>query len=103
MGHWFQHVPKLWPSMRTYWQAHPREHLDDMLPRGCTARDAVPDEDPLDTSKSKDKNGAMLGLAYTQKLTNTIYARGSLYYFDIDYGGVIEEPIRFGIDVIWDF
>jgi hypothetical protein len=65
--------------------------------------DIAPIEDPLDSAESSDKNGLMLGIAYTQKLTDTFYARGSFTYFDFDYGGVIEEPMRIGVDLIWDF
>ena len=50
-----------------------------------------------------DDSGAMLGLAFTWRTTESLYLRGSANYFLIDFDNTIKNPWRIGADVIWDF
>ena len=52
---------------------------------------------------SYDDNGAMVGLAFTWRTTESLYLRGSANYFLIDFDKTIKNPWRIGVDVIWDF
>ena len=54
-------------------------------------------------SNSSSDNGIMAGAAFTYKLNDTLYLRGSAMYFQLDFDDVIDEPIRIGADLIWDF
>jgi hypothetical protein len=45
----------------------------------------------------------MLGIAYSYQLTPQYSVRASGSYFGVDFDGVIDEPFRLGIDIIWDF
>jgi opacity protein-like surface antigen len=50
-----------------------------------------------------DDSGAMLGLAFTWRTTDSLYLRGSANYFLIDFDKTIKNPWRIGADLIWDF
>ena len=54
-------------------------------------------------SDSSSDGGVMAGVAFTLKTTDTIYLRFSGTYFQIDFDDVLDEPLRAGVDVIWDF
>lgn len=58
-------------------------------------------EDTL--SDSNTDSGVMAGVAFTLKTTDTIYVRFSGMYFQLDFDDVVDEPLRLGADVIWDF
>ena len=61
------------------------------------------DEFVRDRSASESDEGLLLGTSLTVKLTDTIYLRGTAMYYDIDFDNTLEEPLRLGADVIWDF
>ncbi len=61
------------------------------------------DEFVRDQSASDSDEGLLLGTAFTLKATDTIYVRGTAMYYDIDFDNTLEEPLRLGVDVIWDF
>jgi len=61
------------------------------------------DEWIRDESASTSDEGALVGAAFTLKATDAINVRGSLTYYQIDFDNTLDEPIRLGVDVIWDF
>ncbi|MCP4000963.1 MAG: porin family protein [Gammaproteobacteria bacterium] len=54
-------------------------------------------------SDNNSESGLMLGLAFTIKLTNTVYVRGTGTYYGLDYDNNIDNPYRLGLDLIYDF
>jgi opacity protein-like surface antigen len=51
----------------------------------------------------EDDSGYMAGIGLTANLSETIDLRVNTIYYDVDFDNTIESPLRFGIDVIWDF
>ncbi len=54
-------------------------------------------------SASYDDNGAMLGLAFTWQMARSFGLRGTANYYLIDYDNTIKNPVRLGVDIIWNF
>lgn len=54
-------------------------------------------------SDSSSDSGAMVGGGLTFKITDVFYVRGTLTYFQVDFDGVIDDPYRAGVDLVWDF
>ena len=54
-------------------------------------------------SDSHSDSGLMLGVAFTMKATDTVYLRGTATYYNLDYDGVLDNPYRLGLDLIYDF
>jgi hypothetical protein len=55
------------------------------------------------TTDSHVDSGAVVGVAVTFKLTDMINLRAAGNYYNIDFDGVLENPYRLGLDLIWDF
>ena len=54
-------------------------------------------------SDSHSDSAFMAGVALTLKATDTIYVRGGITYSNLDFDGVLDNPYRFGLDLIYDF
>jgi hypothetical protein len=61
-------------------------------------------EDTLNAGAKADHHdsGALLGIAYTFKATETIAVRAVANYYQLDFDGVIDKPYRLGVDLIWN-
>jgi hypothetical protein len=45
---------------------------------------------------------ALVGIGFTWNATDTVAVRTVLNYYNLDFDGVIDNPYRLGIDVIWN-
>jgi len=52
---------------------------------------------------SYNDNGFTLGAAVTWLAMESVYVRGGVNYFGVDYDNVIDSPWRLGVDAIWNF
>ena len=55
------------------------------------------------TIDTHNDSGMMIGVAFTLVTSDTIYLRGTATYYNLDYDGVIDNPYRLGLDLIYDF